>query len=181
MSNSPRKPRTSAASSADKTTTAADAQSQPPRLRDVPAPQEQGKQDPATQTAQLHADIDRTREQLSDTVEALAHKVDVPTQVKAKAQQVTETVQGKTEELTHQLTDKVTKGADAVQAKADEAAAQAKGLIDQAVAALPPTVRDRVERAIAVARQRPVPTAIVPVLVVLVLRRVLRRRSRAGS
>jgi hypothetical protein len=63
-----------------KVTSSVDAQ--PARLREVPA---SAKQDPASKTAELHVDIDRTREQLSQTVEALAHKVDVPAQVKAKA------------------------------------------------------------------------------------------------
>lgn len=134
--------------------------------QDVPASAKQGKplrqqrkQDPAKEAAQLHADIDRTREQLSQTVEALAHEADVPGQMKAKAHEVTETVQGKAEEVT----------------------TQAKRVADHAVAALPPTVRDQVERAIAAARRLPVPTAIIAVLVVLVLRRLLRRRSEVGS
>jgi hypothetical protein len=56
-------------------------------------------------------DIERTREQLGDTVEALAHKVDVPARVK-------ETVQVKTEEVKQQA-----------QAKAEEV--QAAGSADQ--------------------------------------------------
>jgi hypothetical protein len=99
--------------------------------------------------------------------------------VKVKAQQVTETIQGKAEEVTQQVTDKVTHGADAVQAKADEVTAQAKGLIDQGIAALPPTVRQRVERTVAAARQRPVPTAMVIVLAILMLRRLMGRRRGA--
>jgi hypothetical protein len=186
MSTPPRKPHTRAASATAATstgkTTPADAA--PTRLQEVPPPakqdppkRQQGQQDPANETAELHADIDRTREQLSQTVEALAHKADLPGQAKAKAWEVTETVQGKAEEVTHQVADTVARGADAVQAKADEVGAHAKSLLDQSLAALPPTVRDRVERAVAVARQRPVPTAIVAVLVVLVLRRLLRRTS----
>ena len=112
---------------------------------------------------------------MSETVEALAHKADVPAQVKAKAHQVTETVQTKAEEMAQQVTDQVVQSADAVQAKAHEVSDQAKGLIDQAVATRPPSLRNRVEQAIATLRQRPVPTAVAVVLGVLVLRRLLRR------
>jgi ElaB/YqjD/DUF883 family membrane-anchored ribosome-binding protein len=180
MSNPPRKPRASASSStgtpADNAASPVDAQ--PTRLREVPAPAKQG---PAGETAELHADIDRTREQLSQTVEALAHKVDVPAQVKAKTREVTQTVQAKAGEVTQQVTDQATRATDAVQAKTEDVTARTKGLIDQALAALPPAARDRVERAAGAARQRPAPTAVVAGVVVLVLRRLLRRRRRAGS
>jgi len=88
MTNQPRKPTgtsaTSAGEGAGKTTPPA--ATSPASLRAVPAP--------PSGTAQLHADIDRTREQLSETMEALAHKADVPAQVKAKAQQVTDQAKG---------------------------------------------------------------------------------------
>jgi hypothetical protein len=158
MTNPPRKPTrtsaTSAAEAAGKTTPPAT--TSPASLRAVPAPPNEA---PPSGTAQLHADIDRTREQLSETVEALAHKADVPAQVKAKTHQATETVQTKAEEMTQQITD------------------QAKGLIDQAVTTLPPPLRDRAEQVIAIARQRPVPTAVTVVLGVLILRRLLRRQK----
>jgi crotonobetainyl-CoA:carnitine CoA-transferase CaiB-like acyl-CoA transferase len=156
MTNPPRKPAGTSAKSvgggAGKTTPPA--ATSPGSLRAVPASPNEA---PPSGTAQLHADIDRTREQLSETVAALAHKADVPAQVKAKAHQVTETVQTKAEEMTQQVTD------------------QAKGLIDQAVTTLPPPVRDRAEQVIAIVRQRPVPTAVTVVLGVLILRRLLRR------
>jgi ElaB/YqjD/DUF883 family membrane-anchored ribosome-binding protein len=47
---------------------------------------------------QIEAEIDETREQLADTVEALAEKTDVKAQAKAKAQEAKETAQTKAEE-----------------------------------------------------------------------------------
>jgi len=71
MTNPPRKPTrtsaTSAGEAAGKTTPPA--ATSPASLRAVPAPPNEAL---PSGTAQLHADIDRTREQLSETVEALA-------------------------------------------------------------------------------------------------------------
>ena len=49
----------------------------------------------STREHELHQDIERTREQLGDTVQALVHKVDVPARVKDKVHDTKETVQAK--------------------------------------------------------------------------------------
>jgi hypothetical protein len=113
---------------------------------------------------EIRQDIERTREQLGDTVEALAHKVDVPARVK-------ETVHVKAEEVTQH----VLEGTGAVQAKVAEVSQDAEQLIDQGLDKLPPPVAARIEPLMAALRQRPLLAAAVAVGVVWVLRRLLRR------
>ncbi|HZA17679.1 MAG TPA: DUF3618 domain-containing protein [Pseudonocardiaceae bacterium] len=119
---------------------------------------------------ELRQDIERTRAQLGDTVEALAHKADVPARVKDKVHDTKETVQLKAEEVTEH----VLEGTEALQARATEMASQTERLIHQALEKLPPPVAQRIEPLIATARQRPLPAAVVAVAVLLVLRRLLR-------
>ncbi len=52
---------------------------------------------------------------------------------------------------------------------------QAKTLTNQTLEQLPPPVRDRIEQTATTARRRPMPTAVVVVVAVLVLRRLFRR------
>ncbi len=120
---------------------------------------------------QIRQDIERHREQLGHTVEALAHKVDVPARVRDKVHDTKETVQVKAEELTQQ----VLQGAVTLQAKASEVVQHAEHLVDQARAKLPPPVAARIEPLIATAKQRPLPAAALAVGVLLVLRLLLRR------
>ena len=119
---------------------------------------------------ELRQDIERTRAQLGDTVEALAHKADVPARVKDKVHDTKETVQLKAEEVTEH----VLEGTEALQARATEMASQTERLIHQALEKLPPPVAQRIEPLIATARQRPLPAAVIAVAVLLVLRRLLR-------
>jgi hypothetical protein len=119
---------------------------------------------------ELRQDIERTRAKLGDTVEALAHKADVPARVKDKVHDTKETVQLKAEEVTEH----VLGGTEALQARATEMASQTERLIHQALEKLPPPVAQRIEPLIATARQRPLPAAVVAVAVLLVLRRLLR-------
>ncbi|MDQ4010144.1 MAG: DUF3618 domain-containing protein [Actinomycetota bacterium] len=119
---------------------------------------------------EIRQNIERTREQLGDTVEALAHKADVPARVKDKVHDTKETAQVKAEEVIQQ----VLEGTEPLQAKAGEMALQAQRLIHQALEKLPPPVAERIEPLIATARQRPLPAAAVAVAVLLVLRRLLR-------
>jgi len=125
---------------------------------------------------EIRQDIERTREQLGDTVEALAHKVDVPARVeetvRVKAEEVTQQAQAKAEEVTEQ----VLEGAEALQAKAAEVAQHAEHLIDQGLGKLPPPVAARIEQLMAPVRQRPLPAVAMVVAVLLVLRRLLRRK-----
>jgi len=51
----------------------------------------------------MEAEIEQTREELADTVEALAQKTDVKAQAKAKAAEVKEGVQDKAEAATASL------------------------------------------------------------------------------
>jgi TolA-binding protein len=56
---------------------------------------------------EIRQDIERTRKQLGDTVEALAHKVAVPARVEetvqVKAEEVKQQAQAKAEEVTEQV------------------------------------------------------------------------------
>ena len=113
---------------------------------------------------ELRQDIERTREQLGDTVEALAHQVDVPARVK-------ETVHVKAQEVTQH----VLEGTGAVQAKVAEVSQRAEQLMDQGLDKLPPPVTARIEPLMAALRQRPLLAATVAVGVLWVLRRLLRR------
>lgn len=107
-------------------------------------------------------DIKRTRQQLSDTVEALAHKADVPAGVKDKVADTQQTVQVQAEAATQHLLE----GTAALQAKAGEVARHADKL--------PPTVAERIDPLIARARQRPLTAAAVVVGMLWMLRRLLR-------
>jgi hypothetical protein len=119
---------------------------------------------------EIRQDIERTRAQLGQTVEALAHKVDVPARVKDKVHDTKQTVQVKADQATQHLQESIP----ALQAKAGEMASQGERLIHQALEKLPPPVAERIEPLIAMARQRPLPAAAVAVAVLLVLRRLLR-------
>jgi hypothetical protein len=120
---------------------------------------------------EIRQDIERTREQLGETVEALAHKADVPARVKDKVHDPKETVQVKAEEVTQQ----VLEGTETLQAKAAEMARRAEHLIHQALDKIPPPMAERIEPLIIRARQQPLPAAAVAVAVLWVLRRLLRR------
>ena len=124
---------------------------------------------------EIRQDIERTREQLGDTVEALAHKVDVPARVKetvhVKAEEVKQQAQAKAEEVTQH----VLEGTGAVQAKVAEVSQDAEQLIDKGLDKLPPPVAARIEPLMAALRQRPLLAAAVAVGVLWVLRRLLRR------
>jgi hypothetical protein len=98
---------------------------------------------------EIRQDIERTRAQLGQTVEALAHKVDVPARVKDKVHDTKQTVQVKTDQATQHLQESIP----ALQAKAGEMASQAERLIHQALEKLPPPVAERIEPLIATARQ----------------------------
>jgi hypothetical protein len=101
---------------------------------------------------QLERDIDSAREQLGDTVEALAHKVNVPARAKDSVRDTVATVQTKASELTD-----------------DVGVAAAR-----AVAALPPQARGRANRLVATIRQRPVPAALVAAGTLLFVVRLFR-------
>jgi hypothetical protein len=141
----------------------------------------QGQSPP--EAAAIEQDIEQTRHQLGETVQALTTKADLPARVKDKAHATTETMQAnKAGDVKHQVqaaaqhvTHQVQQGAHLVAAKAEDVAGQAKTLTNHAIEQLPPPVREQVEQAATTARRRPVPTAVVVVVALLVLRRLLRR------
>lgn len=110
---------------------------------------------PPTEPAEIQRDIEQTRAQLADTIDALASKVNVSARTKEKAHETAETVQAKTEQLT----------------------GQAKDATDQALAKLPPPAREKVEHAATTARRNPVPAVAGAVALLLVLRRLFRHRK----
>src|SRR5690606_35613528 len=58
-------------------------------------------------TAELKDDIERTRADLADTVEALAYKADVPSRMKDRARETSETVRQRTQQVTEQAMEKL--------------------------------------------------------------------------
>jgi len=124
---------------------------------------------------EIRQDIERTREQLGDTVEALAHKVDVPARVKETVQVKTEEVKQQAQAKAEEVTQQVLEGAEALHTKAAEVAQHADHLTDQALGKLPPPVAARIEPLIDTVKQRPLPAVAMAVGVLLVLRLVLRR------
>lgn len=56
---------------------------------------------------ELRKDIERTRKQLGETVEALAHKMDVPGRVKEKAHETTARMAAATDHAVEQLPEPV--------------------------------------------------------------------------
>ncbi len=120
---------------------------------------------------EIRQNIERTREQLGETVEALAHKVDVPARVKDKVHDTKETVQVKAEEVTERLLEST----EAFQTRVGEVALHAEQLIQPALEKLPPPLAGHIASLVAAVKQRPLPAAAVAVGVLLVLRRLLRR------
>jgi ElaB/YqjD/DUF883 family membrane-anchored ribosome-binding protein len=114
-------------------------------LNAAPAPAESTEE--AKTPAEIRAEIDQTREELGDTVEALAEKTDVKAQAKAKVEDVKTQAKAKVEE---------------VKAKAAEAA--------------PESPQEGVQQAQTLVKQNPKPAAIAGVaLALFVLWRLLRR------
>jgi hypothetical protein len=140
--------------------------------------------------ASIERDIEHTRAELSETVQALADKADVPARVKEKvaataesaqaaAQQVTHQVQETAQQVTHQVQETAQQVTHQVQEGAHVVAAKAADAANQAMDRLPPPVRTRIGQLTATAKRRPVPTALTAAALVaavlLVLRQLLRR------
>jgi hypothetical protein len=102
---------------------------------------------------QIREEIEKTREELGDTVAAVAAKTDVKAQAQAKVDDVKAQAS----------------------AKADETKAKAKELGDKAKAAAPESPAEGVQQAQALAKQNPKPFAIAAALIAaLLLWRLLR-------
>jgi hypothetical protein len=103
--------------------------------------------------------------------------VDVASRVKDKVVDAKETMQVTADALKQQ----VSEGTEALQITSGKVASQAKDLTQQAVGALLPPVAARIEPLMTMARQRPLPTAAVAIVVLLVLQLVLRRLLRGNE
>lgn len=105
------------------------------------------RREPET-TTELKRDIEQTRAELSDTVDALMTKVDIPARVRGRATETAHTVQERSRELTNDALDK-----------------------------LPPPAREKAEQAAAVVRRNPAPVALSIGGFLLALWLILRRTS----
>lgn len=101
---------------------------------------------------QLQRDVERTRRELGETVEALAHKVDVPGRVKEQAQETADRVKETAQEA-------------AVRAKetAQETRQRLTAATNDAIGSLPDPVAEQVEKA------RRHPGAIAAALIALIV------------
>jgi ABC-type transporter Mla subunit MlaD len=124
-----------------------------------------------TREDELSRDIERIREQLGDTVEALVYKVNVPARIKDQVHDTQQTVHGKAEEAMEHLLECV----NAFQAKTSQIAAQAQHMLSQALEKLPPPLTARLEPLMATAKQRLVLAAAVAGGALVMLPRLLRR------
>lgn len=97
------------------------------------------------ETERLRAKIEQTRGQLSETVQALNYKVDVPARARDKLHETRDAAQEKARQVT-----------------------------SQATAKLPEPVRERGQQAVVAVRRRPIPVAAA-LLAVLLLGWLLRR------
>ncbi|GAA1339622.1 DUF3618 domain-containing protein [Saccharothrix algeriensis] len=122
----------------------------------------------------LRADIEKTRGELGDTVEALVHKVDVPTRVKETAHESVEQVKEGAAAVAGRVNSAAVVAAEKAQetaAKAQETAvkvtSQVSDRASQAVDSLPPPVAEQV-------RRHPALIAAGVVAAILLVWRVLR-------
>jgi dsDNA-specific endonuclease/ATPase MutS2 len=129
--------------------------------------------------ASIERDIEHTRAELSETVQALADKADVPARVKEKVAATAESAQAAAQQVTHQVQETAQQVTHQVQEGAHVVAAKAADAANQAMDRLPPPVRTRIGQLTATAKRRPVPTALTAAALVaavlLVLRQLLRR------
>ena len=117
-------------------------------------------------SSQTPSDAERAAAAAAESAAAYQKYVVQPgmASVKDQVQQTKQTVQAAAEQVKQQA-----------QAKAEEVKQQARSLTHQALAKLPPPVATRIEPLMTTAKQRPLPTAAVTMVILLVLRRLLRR------
>jgi len=142
--------------------------------------------DQADTLAAARAEVERAREELGETVEALAHKADV----KGRAHDKADELKSRAQDAAHQVQAKAHEAAQKLQAKAQETAAEAQartGTLAEptAVAPPPPTPQEEVQgrpqggAQIALARVRQLPPpALVGIAAVLAAFVIARRRRR---
>ncbi|MGH7870081.1 MAG: DUF3618 domain-containing protein, partial [Candidatus Dormibacteraceae bacterium] len=102
----------------------------------------------------IRQNINRTREQRADAVEALAHKVDVPARVKTQAHDIKETMQDEADEVTQHVQHRT----ETLQTKASKVALRAKSVTRWALVKLPPRLATSIEPVTTTVKQRPLPT-----------------------
>lgn len=126
-------------------------------------------------SAGIRKGLSHTREQLTDTVERLAHKVDAPSGVRDKLSAAKDMTQTKIGEVARHLH----KGKETVQDNANEVTRQAKNLKNQAWAQVPPPVAGHINHLTRAVRQRPASAAaiVLTIVVFLLLRRLLRKAT----
>jgi hypothetical protein len=100
--------------------------------------------DPVTEREELTEGIERTRQDLAETVEALAAKADVPTRVRGKATEVRERVTGTFTTLT-----------DTAREKAPQVREQVGASIGKAGQAIPEPARRTTRKAARAVGERP--------------------------
>ncbi|ASO21894.1 hypothetical protein FHR81_003543 [Actinoalloteichus hoggarensis] len=117
-------------------------------------PSTQARPDGPSDPGDLRLDIELTREELGDTVEALAQKFDVSNRLKGE-------FHGRT---------------DAMRASASHLGERAEAWVSRASEKLPPPVSRRFDQAVSSVRENPGPAAAVTLVALLVLRRLTRRQ-----
>ncbi|MDF2712125.1 MAG: hypothetical protein K0R62_7777 [Nonomuraea muscovyensis] len=122
--------------------------------------------------------IQETREDMGDTVAALAHKADV----KARASEAAETVKGRAAEVAGTVKGRTAEVAGTVKGRTAEVAGTAKGRASEVAGkvreATPEQVKDAADKVTAEARKRPVLLlAAAGAIGVLVFRRIRARRT----
>jgi hypothetical protein len=111
--------------------------------------------------ASIERDIEHTRAELSETVQALADKADVPARVKEKVAATAESAQAAAQQVTHQVQETAQQVTHQVQGRRRTSSRpRPADAANQAMDRLPPPVRTRIGQLTATAKRRPVPTAL---------------------
>ncbi|MET0237445.1 MAG: DUF3618 domain-containing protein [Kibdelosporangium sp.] len=118
---------------------------------------------------EIRADIERTRQELGDTAEALAHKVDVPARAKEKANEVLDTTKAKAAAAKETVTVKAEQAMHTAQVKAADVSRQAYQTIDK----LPEPAAKPARRVLTLLRERPGMFVAGAILVIALVRRVV--------
>jgi len=126
---------------------------------------------------QVRREVAKTRRELSDTVEALAYKANVPARVKEKASEVTAAAKEKATVVKDVAAAKAEEARHVAVATAEDVAGQAQETARKTMDALPQPVAQRLRELVEAVRERPVPFVVGVVVSVVVLRWVVRGRQ----
>jgi ElaB/YqjD/DUF883 family membrane-anchored ribosome-binding protein len=114
----------------------------------------QGRRELPTELTEIQRDIEQTRAEFSDTVEALAGKADVSGRVKEKVGETRENVKSKTEKVMRKVHVRT----------------------DEMLAKLPPPTRERLDQVTSAIRRRPLQATAIAVGAGLAMGWLFRRR-----